>query len=1496
MSFFSRKKNPPAAQSPANVTIATTPSQALAQLSNASREVNPSQQQPQSGSLRGDSILASAGNAGLAPIPQQQSQSQQQQQQRPRDRNNSPGANLQPSNSLQAQVGPQQQQSGPPQQQQPRQPPAFPWSARRLVLLPPTILNKPGVAPPTSPSPSPFPRYGHALPATATPNGDLYLFGGLVRESARNDVYLFSTRDNSATLLQTMGQVPSPRMGHACALVGNVLIVWGGDTNTDPNSKPTDRQDNALYLLNLMSREWNQLDVSGPAPVGRYGHAVTMVGSKFFMFGGQVDEEFLNDLWAFDLNSLKTRSAWEHWEPGSPDRPAPRTGHVCITHEDQIIVFGGTDGKYHYNDTWSFSLQTRKWTELQCIGFIPSAREGHAAAIVGNVIYIFGGRGIDGKDLSDLAAFKISNQRWYMFQNMGPSPSGRSGHAMASIGTKVFVLGGESFSPSKSDDPSITHVLDTKHIKYPEDNKGPPASTVPPANQNNSRKPSITPQNSQNPQQQQQGATPNINGRSMSPSIPPERAMSPAGRQPNGVVQQAFSNAAPNGKGKPPVRPRREDDDLNGTDDGFDMISSESYQTQTRAKSPAQVSSSRAVSPAMNGGQPPNMVAVSMGINGATGRSSPAVTGRSSPLTGRGSPAPVVDRSRAMGGTPAEVHQNGPPNISPTVNGFARPSSRTGNGSVGNVTADLIQNIKAKDLELDSVKRQMAWMKEALAKAARSGFVQTDREGSPEIGVMSNVAGSEESNDGKHAELALKFKQFKAQVQTSMAEQAQQVSERLADAERIKVSATQEAAYYRAKAAALEANNAQEVQGMERVRVAELENHMSALMNERWAQDRKLNELNDSLALQTMLYEQAEARASEAVKRADKMDEAHTRTAQLYNDLLESHESLEVKFRDHQDKLVSQSSLLEQREADEVGLRSQIDELSQSREQHIRALDQARVALQASSARAVEVDMQHQRAQEQIKALETDLAELRGEIETRTAEAEAARARLTDAENSWAKSREEADAFRALTTTSLGELLDTHRDLKADEDRLLRGHSEKIQAVEAEAQSLRMMLREASQRADEAANKLTEERRRNREHETENSSLQAQIVTLRGQLSNALADAARLKKDIASTENHVRDKSKEVSDANAKMGMLRNYLAEHGIGVDEDDLRPSSRAKSTPSPETITELANKLAERTRLHENSERELAQALRRKRDAEAQLTQLSEQLDNVRSTQSPSSNADADLRVQEAEEKLETATQAHNGQIQQMEADYQIAVHYVNQRGTEKMMHRMREELNKQRKTNTVLQADLEALRNGKPIDPRVRNVNSVNGRNTPSTEDEGTRSHLVDAQRQVQRLTSENKELRLRLENLEKELELLRDNLLASQQEADDRFSQVEELQLDIERLQQSLVIARGGPDETLMEKLHTENATLRRENDQLSHKIGLLLEVEQPSFGRRPMSGRMSTSSSENALAFEHLSSELDDWQRQLASSMSNRRPLSDFDEPLPTERTRSPRS
>jgi len=47
--------------------------------------------------------------------------------------------------------------------------------------------------------------------------------------------------------VETRGEVPGPRVGHASVGVGNVLIVWGGDTK----SRPEERQDDGLYLLNL---------------------------------------------------------------------------------------------------------------------------------------------------------------------------------------------------------------------------------------------------------------------------------------------------------------------------------------------------------------------------------------------------------------------------------------------------------------------------------------------------------------------------------------------------------------------------------------------------------------------------------------------------------------------------------------------------------------------------------------------------------------------------------------------------------------------------------------------------------------------------------------------------------------------------------------------------------------------------------------------------------------------------------------------------------------------------------------------------------------------------------------------------------------------------------------------------------------------------------------------------------------------------------------------
>jgi len=304
--------------------------------------------------------------------------------------------------------------------------------------------------------------------------------------------------------------------------------------------------------------------------------------------------------------------------------------------------------------------------------------------------------------------------------------------------------------------------------------------------------------------------------------------------------------------------------------------------------------------------------------------------------------------------------------------------------------------------------------------------------------------------------------------------------------------------------------------------------------------------------------------------------------------------------------------------------------------QHVRALEQARIALEAASHRAEEVDDAYHRARDQVVQLEQDVADLRGELEARTTEVESTRERLRELENAWTKSREEADALRALTTTGLGELLDSHRDLKADEDRFARGHGERIQAMEAEAESLRRMIKEATSRADAAQKELLQERRRLRESEAEQISFGSRLNGVRVQLSEALSDNATLRKDLSARDAEVRAVLKKSSDAATRLGMLRNYLAENGIVVDDNEM--SSAPGAGPSAQVVA-LQEQLEEQERLRDEAERELELISQQKQDMEAEVERLSAELERVRSTRSTDGeNADeANLRAEELERRL-------------------------------------------------------------------------------------------------------------------------------------------------------------------------------------------------------------------------------------------------------------------
>lgn len=222
------------------------------------------------------------------------------------------------------------------------------------------------------------------------------------------------------------------------------------------------------------------------------------------------------------------------------------------------------------------------------------------------------------------------------------------------------------------------------------------------------------------------------------------RAMSP-NNAPSIKKINGAGGSALNGKSQTPKRPRRDgDDDILGTDEGHgtDTNSSDNHDQLERAASPKNANV-RAKSPnqydartTSAAGQHPGHLTETSGINGRLAARSPS----------------PVDRSRPP---PDAFYAQG-----------VKSSAGDGSGhvirtSTGNITADLLRDLKIKEAEVDTLRNREAWMKAALSKAARAGFLYEDREN------LEKQLGEQDANERSLPELALQFKQFKAKMQAS---------------------------------------------------------------------------------------------------------------------------------------------------------------------------------------------------------------------------------------------------------------------------------------------------------------------------------------------------------------------------------------------------------------------------------------------------------------------------------------------------------------------------------------------------------------------------------------------------------------------------------------------------------------------------------------------------------------------------------------------------------
>ncbi|PWY97244.1 hypothetical protein BCV70DRAFT_69247 [Testicularia cyperi] len=1444
----------------------------------------------------------------------------------------------------------------------------YPWSQKSLIMNPPKFLDESRQAPPGALSPFPFPRYGHAVNQAASANGELYLFGGLVRESVKNDLYtvyvdkLVSQTPNSppgnpassvvnssnqiyasATLVQTTGEIPPPRVGHATVLVSNVLILWGGDTKV----RADDKQDEGLYLLNLSTREWTRVKAGdGPAncPVGRYGHSVSIIGSRFFVFGGQVDGTFMNDLWSFDLNSLKGTPTWEPIKP-SGDAPPKRTGHASVTFKDKIYVFGGTDGQYHYNDTWCFDIATNSWSELSCIGYIPVPREGHAACLVDDVMYIFGGRGVDGKDLGDLASFKISNQRWYMFANMGPSPSGRSGHAMSTYQNKVVVLGGESFTGAKPDDPGAIHVLDTAKIKYPSDNPSQVKngagqlrkSSMPPGGAPGSNVPGASP-GSQNPA----GVPPSSTRSAMSPVAEGEegaarqRAMSPI-RAPGA----SLAGSAPTSPGSQPpgsyngmqmqmqqaAAPGSQSYGLGNTNAPYDpegpgrSMSPQSQQAQGQAQA------MRGIPPQVQG-QQPQIQPQQMGAVGPAPYNGPRSQRSIENLrSGSGSLSPTnVNSMRSINGVVSKMDSPaGPPQ-----DGFHYNNSRTisppdANGHQHQSVQQQQQMASAGAIggELDSLRKREAWYKAALALAVKKGFVEPDQlqmadgsltdaqsVSSDRVSLDGIDTGAEGSDKDRVLRTLISLKAQLASAKATIAQQAQSEADRLSESDRARSAALQEAAYYRAKLSAIESGNTTEVTRLDRERASKLEKSLADALRESAQLERQTSSLREQTKLEQQLRNSAEERLSETAKRAMAAEAAQMKAYDELAALQKRNYTAESALREHTEQVATLSSMATRSKADHDHVRGQLEDAQANVAAHLAALTQLQAAHAAVATRATEYERRHEEHRALLQQHQSTIGELKAQLEAKSEEAHSHSSRAAELETLLSQHRQEAEAHRMAATSGLAQLL-ASKDQQQGGSRDLSGGAlgstlpphveEKMRALEEEAESLRQLHSEARQTADVHASSLQEMRERHLTLEKSQAGLRSELTAMRSQLTIALQEVARLKDISTAKDLELRDRSRDIEAAQVKASLLKQFMAERGVSVPNDD---ELSIKSGYADRRVRELEDEIELRTR-------EIQEAEHRLQDSESRVEELTRELEHQASlsasrglsSEGGTGSAEAELRAQAAERELAETTASYKERMAQLENDYQTAVQFV--KGTEKMLRRMKDELTKYKTENATLQSEVASLRSGHGgaggLDEGARYEEAAR-------DIEALRSRLADVTQQSEEVAAENRELERRVAQLLSEQQ--RTSLDKAREAAGSSSSsigaggaasrKVHDLESEIARLEASLTESRKEVAKTLElnQQLNTElaassrngaatngesgsvsslgkslntaqtsNEQLKRENANLTQRLQELDDKFQLLLGRMESTHEGGDERARDSMAYGSITSELDKWER-----------------------------
>jgi len=189
----------------------------------------------------------------------------------------------------------------------------------------------------------------------------------------------------------------------------------------------------SVEVYDVVTDSWSN---AAELPVTLHHHSGAAIGTKLYTIGGYSATQFIESTLLYEYSPAN--NTWTQLSAV----PRQIGAQASVVLNGEIYVFGGTYFNAAFTHSYKYNPTTDTWTELQPL---PLPSEHLAAAVVDGKIYVSGGRRIVNFRLTNRADLQVYSPDTDSWELKSPMGAARAGHASASVNSRLYVFGGESF-------------------------------------------------------------------------------------------------------------------------------------------------------------------------------------------------------------------------------------------------------------------------------------------------------------------------------------------------------------------------------------------------------------------------------------------------------------------------------------------------------------------------------------------------------------------------------------------------------------------------------------------------------------------------------------------------------------------------------------------------------------------------------------------------------------------------------------------------------------------------------------------------------------------------------------------------------------------------------------------------------------------------------------------------------------------------------------------